>query len=107
MNHQTVKPSVDRTKVLSIAGLFAGSVSIILAGGAFAVYSAVNGIIIPVMDFQIHGSVWGLIILFLGVRYLFSVRKLKAEVFRSSSKFSWSNFRSEKISRRQRRSTGK
>jgi len=41
------------------------------------------------------GVVFGMVILFLGIRYFLSLSKLKDEVYKSSG-FSWSNFKREK-----------
>lgn len=96
MKNQTITPSVDRSKTTPIIALFTAAVLIIILGTAFSVYSIMNNISFTVMGSQIHGAIWGAVIIFLGTRYLLSVRKLRAEVYKSTSAFSWKNFRSEK-----------
>lgn len=96
MKNQAIEPMVDRTKTAPIAFLFITALLIIISGTAFSVYSVVNNISFTVMNAQIHGAIWGLVIIFLGARYLLSVRRLKAEVYKSTSVFSWSNFKKEK-----------
>lgn len=93
MKNQIKTTTVDGTKVAPIAALFVTSILIIVSGVAFSIYSAVNGISFPVMNSQVHGAVFGVVIAFLGVRYLLSVQKLKAEVYKGTSVFSWSNFK--------------
>lgn len=96
MKNQEYKPPVESTKVASIAVLFITSISIIVLGAAFSVYSIINNISFLVMSSQIHGMVFGVVIVFLGVRYLLSVQRLKAEVYKGTSRFSWSNFTTHK-----------
>ena len=97
MKNQTLKPQVDRSKTMPIATLFVTALLIIIAGVALGVTSIVGDISFPVMNIQVHGAVWGVVIMFLGVRYLLSVQRLKAEVYQSISRFSWSNFKTEKV----------
>jgi len=96
MKNQASSPYVGKEKVIPILTLLIVSISIILLGTAFSVYSLLNGITIPVMSNQIPGAVFGAVVVFLGIRYLISVRKLKAEVYKQTSTFSWSNFKKEK-----------
>jgi len=96
MKNQAIEPTIDRTKVASITVLYITSLFIIILGAAFSAYSIVNNISFPVMSSQIHGAVFGAVIIFLGVRYFLSVQKLKAEVYKSTSRFSWSNFKTKK-----------
>ena len=85
--------TIERKKVISIVLLFLASIIIILTGAAFSIISIVQNVHFSVFGSQIHGSVFGLVVIFLGVRYYFSVRKLKTEVYKPTSKFSWGNFR--------------
>lgn len=101
MKNQEYKPPVESTKIASITILFITSVAIILLGAAFSVYSIVNNVSFSVMSSQIHGMVFGMVIVFLGVRYLLSVQRLKAEVYKGTSRFSWSNFKTEKTHKSQ------
>lgn len=101
MKKQAIKPTVESTKAASITALFITALLIIFLGAALSVYSVLNNISFPVMNSRIHGAVWGAVIIFLGVRYLLAVQKLKAEVYKSTSKFSWSNFKTEKTRKTQ------
>ncbi|MEI8199762.1 MAG: hypothetical protein WCG21_06860 [Eubacteriales bacterium] len=101
MKNQEYKPPVESTKIASIIILFITSIGIILLGAAFSVYSIVNNVSFSVMSSQIHGMVFGIVIVFLGVRYLLSVQRLKAEVYKGTSRFSWSNFKTEKVHKSQ------
>lgn len=96
MKNQMTKPTIEASKVASIAALSAGSLFIIGSGAALCVYSLINNIYFSVLSSQIHGAVFGVVIIFLGVRYFLSVLKLKAEVYKTTSRFSWSNFKTTK-----------
>jgi hypothetical protein len=80
-------------KVVSIMILIIISVIIIISGTFFSILSLVNNIYFTVLNSPIHGAIFGLAVIFLGVRYFLSVQKLKAEVYKSTSKFSWNNFK--------------
>ncbi len=82
-----------KEKLISISALYVLSVLIALVGAAFSIASFTEGIYFPVLSCQVPGEVFGVVILYLGIRYFFSVRKLKAEVYRPDSTFSWDNFR--------------
>lgn len=96
MKNQANMPTVERKKVVLIIMLLVTSIAIIFLGAFFSVISVINNISFTVLNSQIHGVIFGLIVLFLGVRYLLSVRKLKAEVYKTTSKFSWNNFKKKK-----------
>jgi hypothetical protein len=92
---------VDSSKTAPIALLFVQAGLILLAGAAFSVYSALEDVAFTVLGSTIPGYVFGILVMFLGVRYLLSVRKLRTEVYKGTSRFSWENFKSDKA--RQRR----
>ena len=91
------KSSVAKGKVAMIVILYVMSVLIMLLGAGFGIYSMITGAQMNVMSSEIPGFVFGMVILFLGVRYFMSLSKLREEVMKSSG-FSWSNFRKEKTS---------
>ncbi len=96
MRNQVNVQTVDRRKIYSIMLLFMMSSVIIILGVTFGIYSLINDVGFTVLNSRIHGSVFGLVVMFLGIRYFLSIRKLKAEVYKAESKFSWNNFRKEK-----------
>ena len=91
-------PPAAKGKVAMIIILYVMSVLIMLLGAGFCAYSAINGVQMQVMTSTIPGFVFGMVILFLGIRYFMSLSKLRDEVMKSSG-FSWSNFRKEKRSK--------
>ena len=94
MQRSSAKSSaaIERSKLVWIAVLYAVSIAIILFGAAFCVYSVISGMRFAVLQSTVPGYVFGAVVLFLGVRYLFSVARLKKRVYQESSHFSWSNF---------------
>ncbi len=92
MKGQVSGQAIDRIKLVVIGALFATSAVIVLLGLAFCVYSTINGVEFLVFQAKIPGMVFGVVIAFLGMRYFLAVQKLKAEVYKSDSRFSWSNF---------------
>jgi len=93
MKRQSNVQAVEREKIVSIMLLFITSILIIVLGVSFSIFSVVNNISFRVLSSQVHGAIFGLVIIFLGVRYFLSVRKLKSEVYKTTSKFSWNNFK--------------
>ena len=93
-----VIPSAAKGRAAMIGILYLLSVLIMLFGAGFCVYSALSNVQMQVMSSTIPGFVFGMIILFLGVRYFMSLSRLRAEVMKSSG-FSWGNFRREKRDR--------
>jgi hypothetical protein len=91
-------PQAAKGKVAMIVILYVMSVLIMLLGAGFCAYSAINDVQMQVMSSTIPGFVFGMVILFLGVRYFMSLSKLRDEVMKSSG-FSWGNFRKEKRSK--------
>ncbi len=92
MKNKARMPEVGKEKELVIWALYVVSVLIILAGTYFSIMSVVKDISIPVLSSDIHGAVFGAVIVFLGVRYLLSVSRLRTEVYKPTSRFSWKNF---------------
>ena len=91
-------PPAAKGKVAMIVILYVLSVVIMLLGAGFCTYSAINNVQMQVMSSTIPGCVFGMVILFLGIRYFLSLSKLREEVMKSAG-FSWSNFRKTKKSR--------
>lgn len=81
------------SKRLSIAVLGFVAFALIWLGVSIFVLSLVNDVSYTVMGSSIHGSLWGVVITFLGIRYFMSVLKLKQRVYQSASTFSIENFK--------------
>ena len=93
MRNPTHQSTIERAGAIPVIALFCASILIFLLGAVFSVYSILCDISLPVMNHPIHGAVWGTVIMFLGLRYFFSVRQLKIKVDQSVSGFSWDNFK--------------
>ncbi len=96
MKDQRITQAANRNKTVSIIVLFAFSIAITLVGASFSVYSLINNVSFRVISNNVHGAIFGLVIAFLGIRYFLSVMKLKKEVYKTESQFSWSNFKRTK-----------
>lgn len=84
---------VVKEKRLLIGVLYAVALAIAVMGTAFTAYSLLNQVELTVLQQKIPGAAFGAVIAFLGIRYLLSVQKLKREVYKTTSQFSWSNFK--------------
>lgn len=93
MHGHEKKQEVAINKKLVILFMTLFSIVIILMGSIYCAYSVFYNIQFTVLNSSVHGLVIGLIVAFLGVRYLLAVRKLKVEVYKSTSSFSFSNFK--------------
>ena len=88
-----VQHRIGLSKRLSIAVLGFVAFALMCMGVSILVLSLVNDVSFTVMGSSIHGSLWGVVIAFLGIRYFMSVLKLKQRVYQSASKFSMRNFK--------------
>jgi hypothetical protein len=91
-----ISTGVDRSKTTPITTLFITAILIILVGVGLTVFSVINNISFAVFNSQVHGSAWGVVMMFLGVRYLLAVQRLKTQVYQSTARFSWDNFKKDK-----------
>ncbi len=84
---------IDRSKTISILFLTILSIAIIITGFLFSLYSVFFDISFLLLNSPVSGVVFGLMVIYLGLRYFFSVQKLKIEVYKSTSSFSFINFK--------------
>lgn len=85
-----------RQKALTLTILFGSALFIIFLGMFFCAFSFFNNISFQVLNSRIPGVILGLLVMYLGIRYYFSVGRLKEEVYKSTSEFCWSHFMKEK-----------
>lgn len=84
---------VVKEKRILIGVLYAVAFAIAAMGIAFTAYSLLNQVELTVLQQKVPGAAFGAVVAFLGIRYLLSVRKLKGDVYKTTSQFSWSNFK--------------
>lgn len=84
------------SKKVTVGILFVMSAAIAISGVFFMVYSYINNISFKVINTDVSGIIFGLVVFYLGLRYFLMVGKLKKEVYGTNSKFSWSNFKPKK-----------
>jgi len=96
MKKQSTTTVISKQKSIIVNALYAGTMMIIFLGMFFIFFSLVNHISFKILNVSMPGLVLGFLVLYLGIRYYFQVIKLKSEVFKASSEFSWSNFKRKK-----------
>lgn len=99
MKNQNAVSIKERKKVLLISMLYASATIIMFLGIYLGVFSIVHNISFRVLNASIPGVIFGVLVLYLGLKYFFSVDKLKTEVYKDTSRFSWSNFKKNKSKR--------
>lgn len=87
---------VDSKKKVLISILFVAALVICALGVFFSVYSYVNQINFKILNTQVSGIIFGLAVLYLGIRYTASLYDLKKELYKPTSRFSWDNFKKTK-----------
>lgn len=94
MNSRPMKSPKKPTpgKTVPIMALFILSAAIALSGAFFTVYSLVLGIDLRVLNANVPGAVFGLVVLYLGVRYFLLVKRLRKDVYRARG-FNWNNLK--------------
>jgi hypothetical protein len=97
MKTQNTIAIANKHKLIIINFLYLTTLIIIFLGIFFCIFSLVNHVNFKVLNSSIPGAVFGLLVLYLGIRYYFSVAKLKDELIKTSSKFSWNNFKEKNL----------
>jgi len=97
MKSQSTVTGINKHKVIIVNFLYATTMIIIFLGIFFSIFSLVNNINFKVLNSSVPGAVFGILVLYLGIRYYFSVTKLKDELLKASSEFAWSNFKGKKL----------
>ena len=80
-------------KMAIVAALYTGATLIIASGAWFAVYSILNDISFKILNNSIPGVIFGLLVMYFGVRSLLSAIKLSKVILDNTSYFSWNNFK--------------
>lgn len=88
---RAVTPDVH--KVVMIRALFVLAIAITLSGIAFTLYSVFVQQTFRVLNAPLPGFLFGVLVIYFGVRSLLSVRKLREEVYKRNAHFSWNNFK--------------
>ncbi len=101
MSCQRVVISKERKKKkIILLFLYLGTTIIMFLGAYFSAFSVLNHINIRVLEASVPGIVFGLLVLYLGLRYFFMVSDFKTDFYQSNARFSWSNFKKEKKDRK-------
>jgi hypothetical protein len=89
----------DKHKVMIVYALYFTSMAITASGVFFSIYSYLNQITFKVINTDVSGIIFGLVVMYLGVRYFLSVQKLRVQLYDPESKFSWGNFKKQKAAK--------
>lgn len=95
MKKESLVMEINKSKLLSINILFISSLIIIFLGIFFSIFSLMNNLYFHILSSKMSGVVLGLLVFYLGIKYYLSVEKLKSELFKTSSRFSWRNFKKD------------
>lgn len=93
---KNAKLPVDSRKKAIIAGLYVTASALCASGLFFAIYSYINDISFQVINTQVSGIIFGVAVLYLGIRNFISLMNLKDELYKPTSRFSWDNFKKKK-----------
>jgi branched-subunit amino acid permease len=93
MQSKTNSIPVDTKKRIIIAVLFFVACTVTASGLFFSIFSYINNITFQVINTQVSGIVFGVCVLYLGIRNIISLRGLRDELYKSTSRFSWDNFK--------------
>lgn len=96
MRSKNSSPPVDTKKKVLISILFVVTLAICASGVFFSVYSLIYQISFQVLNTHVPGVIFGIAVLYLGIRYFLSLMNLRKEVYKSTSRFSWDNFKKKK-----------
>lgn len=92
----------SKGKRASIITLTTVAILIVCTGLSFGIYSILYDISLNVLSYKIPGILFGLIIMFLGIRYLTIIPKLKKKVYNADAEFSWNNFKRVKKAKKKK-----
>ena len=76
--------------------LFFIAVMIIVSGIFFSIYAYMNQSSFRIMGSDFPGFIFGLVAVFLGIRYSISLFRLKKKIDSTDARFSWDNFKKTK-----------
>lgn len=86
----------QKMKVVIITALYVTASLIMASGVLFGIYSYFNDVSFLVINTNVHGMIFGMVVGYLGLRYFLLVKKLEKEVYKPTSNFSWENFKKKK-----------
>ncbi|BCN31258.1 hypothetical protein [Anaeromicropila herbilytica] len=67
-------------KAVAIFLLYISALMIMFSGAFYSFYSVINHITLKVISSEISGAVFGILVLYLGIRYYIAVLKLRVDV---------------------------
>ncbi len=76
--------------------LFFIAVLITILGISYSIYAYMSQASLKIMGSDFPGFIFGLVAVFLGIRYSISLFKLKKKIDSTDARFSWDNFKKTK-----------
>lgn len=96
MLEQKSKLVEEKHKKLMIQFLYFGAFTILFSGFFFCAFSVMNDIHLKVLNTSIPGFVFGLPVIYFGIKLYFRVTKFKTELMKNHYIFNWNNFKIKK-----------
>ncbi len=97
MKKQISKLVEEQHKRLIVYALYAGVLVILFLGLFFCAFSVMNNIHLQVLSASVPGIVFGLLVVYFGIRFYFQVTDFRTELMKNHYVFSWDNFRRKKM----------
>jgi|LAHS01.1.fsa_nt_gb hypothetical protein len=93
MNKSEHSSSTDHPSKKAVTlTLYAFALAIAAMGASYTIYSLLNNVSLLVLNNEVPGALFGIIITFLGIRYVFAVYKLSLKLKDPQAVFSWKNY---------------
>lgn len=83
-------------KKVAVFVLTVFNILILILALFFIIYSIYFNISIEVLKIKVPGVIFGIMVLYFGIRYFINLIKLKKEIYKPQNTFSWSNFKKTK-----------
>jgi len=96
MKKQKTDKGIFRNSKLYINMIWASSLVIMFLGIFFSIFSYINKIEFNVLNNSVSGIVFGVMVLYLGIKYYFSIESLKEDVAKNHLNFSLRNLKKKK-----------
>lgn len=65
---------------------------IIILGSFFTTYSILHQISLPILNTSVPGAILGILVVYLGLKYIFMLYKFESTFYEKNVTFSWRNF---------------
>lgn len=77
----------SKQRKMAVTLLYLGAAFIVFLGVFFCAYSLINEIYMQVLNVPVSGVVFGLLVVYLGVRYFKNITDQKSEIYKGTETF--------------------